>query len=176
MTTLSKVVDNTEVELYVGIDQSFRNTAITLVAYNRRDKTASLVDYRSIQTSPKDEPIVRMIAITQEIYDFISEHKVKKIFMEGLAYGNIPGNSNRDLAGLYYLILCMFYMEDYNYEIIAPTSVKKKATGNGKATKEEMFLALPAQARNTIKNLSIANGRFDVADAYHIATVNIEED
>ena len=56
--------------------------------------------------------------------------------------------------------------------IITPGTVKKQATGDGKAQKPAIFAALPSEFRTKIVDAGYkkTTGMYDIADAYWIAT------
>lgn len=60
-----------------------------------------------------------------------------KICMEDLAYGTTKGNSSRDLAGLFYVIISSM-VENYEFSATSISTIKKFTTGNGNAGKELM--------------------------------------
>ena len=110
--------------------------------------------------------------------EIITENQVEKVFLEGYAYAatgrvfNIAENT---------AILKYNLWNDYiDYDVIAPTTIKKFATGSGGANKEKMYIsfceenpkrdmraALTPRSTNTISPLN------DVVDAYFILKYGI---
>jgi Holliday junction resolvasome RuvABC endonuclease subunit len=98
-------------------------------------------------------------------------HKPDFIALEGLAFG-MTGNATRDLAGLQFSIITVArYIDLINIEIVTPLSVKKFATDNGKAKKEDMIAALPILVGDMFRERGFkkTTGLADLADAYFIA-------
>jgi len=85
------------------------------------------------------------------------------------------GNATRDLSGLLFSIINVIsHLHTFkNFRIIAPTQVKKTATGSGKAKKKEMIAALPPDILKLFKdkNYKQTTGLTDLADAYWISQV-----
>lgn len=103
------------------------------------------------------------------------DNKVIVCVREGLAFGNTPGNATRDLATL------VGYIQSDLGEMleVAPTSVKKFATGKGRwagDNKQPMIDALPAQIREdfTSAGYKKTTGLSDLADAYFIGKYFVE--
>ena len=69
------------------------------------------------------------------------------------------------------LILC--HINNLEWEEFAPTSVKKSATGSGKAKKPDMWKALPDKIQQKFESRykTISSGKYDIADAYHIGNL-----
>ena len=90
----------------------------------------------------------------------------------------MTGNATRDLAGLQFCIVSKIkFILNKDIAIIAPPTLKKSATTNGKASKEDMIAALPSDILNTftvIKNWKKSRGLTDVTDAYFLACYLIE--
>lgn len=155
--------------LYIGIDQSFTCSGIVLI-----DEDYSLVGAHTVQTKANEysSNFFRAKHIAEAILDLIEGYSPDyhiRVGIEGLPYGS-RSNVTRNLAGLQYAIAVSFPdnvlldLEEY-----APTTVKKLATGNGKADKEEMFQALPPDVKELFGSIPKNQGRYDLTDAYFIA-------
>ena len=59
--------------------------------------------------------------------------------MEGVSYGSRGSAALVDLAGLNFAIRMTILKEDIPFNILAPTSVKKFAVGDGGAEKDVMI-------------------------------------
>lgn len=148
-------------EYYIGIDQSYTSTGIVII-----DGIDQLIDYKII-TSDKSKSIhQRAHDIAEKIMFKIEQYNDVYIAIEGLAYG-MRGNATRDLAGLQFVI--MDNLLDYNVKIVTPTELKKFATGNGRASKDEMIAKLPEYILNIFNKIKKSKGLADLADAYHLA-------
>jgi crossover junction endodeoxyribonuclease RuvC len=150
----------------LGIDQSFTGTGIVVL------NESGNVDHLQKITSEKGSGRVNQImTISNEILDIISKYKITTVKIEGLSLGS-NSSVTRDLAGLMYGILLKIKEEHgIDAEVVAPKSVKKYATGNGNAKKQDMFDALPEDIQKRILELGVkkTTGMYDIADAYFIA-------
>jgi Holliday junction resolvasome RuvABC endonuclease subunit len=150
----------------LGIDQSFTKCAYVLL------DDGVLVNFGIISSSKDEDIYQRAWGITQELLRFCHERPIDHCAIEGLAFG-MRGNATRDLAGLQFCIVCAlrFIGNLPSIEILSPTTVKKFATGSGKADKRMMVDALPEIVRKTfeLKGVKKNKGLDDLADAYFIA-------
>lgn len=98
----------------------------------------------------------------------------ENIQLEGLSYGSV-GNATRNLAMLFG-VLCNS-LELSQPKTIAPTSLKKWATGRGDADKAMMLEAVrleDPEFYNIVSQIPVSRGRYDIVDAYHLAR-NLED-
>lgn len=154
--------------IVVGVDQSMTCTACVALV------DGELKDHDVIRTSKKQgNKFDRMFQIAQLIRGFVLKSNADEVVVEGLSFGS-AFSATRDLAGLQAVIVTAFYdtytLEE-NLHLVAPTSVKKKATGGGKADKEDMLAACPPDVQELFLTYGKTTGRYDLADAYHIATM-----
>jgi Holliday junction resolvasome RuvABC endonuclease subunit len=157
--------------IHIGIDQSYSCTAYCIL------KGDNVLDFGTIKTKKDDGDIYfRANYIIQNLKEVIKQYNNLKVSIEGLAFGNTIGNSSRDLAGLIHIIINHFRydLDMTDISIIAPTSVKKYATNNGKASKKEMVESLPENVRKLFKDkkYKVSTGLYDLTDAYYIAKIN----
>ena len=145
----------------LSLDQSFSATAWCLF------EDTVLIDFGVIKSDKTKDKHIRIHEIVQELKPLIQDSDL--VVLEGLSFGSIS-TSARDLAGLYYGILVECYVQDIDYEELAPTTIKKFATGSGKAKKPDMWTALPEKIQEKFirKYKTIDSGKYDLADAYHI--------
>ncbi len=153
----------------MGIDQSYTNTGIVIV-----DKLDQLCHAALISTNNSADKPARAWQIAEQILALTKKYKPDKIAIEGLAFG-MRGSATRDLAGLQFVIICLLryakVIEDV--QIVSPLTVKKYATGSGKAEKIKLIEALPKQIRETFDEMGVkkTTGLADLTDAYWIARV-----
>ena len=125
-----------------------------------------------------DSEMDRFDDIASWALDVMMEYKVEKAFLEGYSFGstgrvfNIAENTSILKYNMWYN-----YIE---YEIVAPTTVKKFATGSGNATKEKMYEAFVEEnPRRDIKDVltprssNIISPLNDVVDSYFILKYGI---
>ena len=149
-----------------GIDQSTTSTGLFI------DKP---VPYYQIIGTSKDaddhlDVFTRCAAISDEINTALGIHRPTHVNIEGLGFGAV-GNATRNLAILQGVIVCgiMRMHPDIIIDIIAPTALKKFATGDGKASKEGMYTALPEEIKRLFSGVKKSKGLSDVTDAYFLS-------
>ena len=97
----------------------------------------------------------------------INQYKPDLIQMEGISYGSHSSSALADLAGLNFAIRMMLIDNSLNFNILAPTSIKKFAVGNGGAEKEVIIASWKKLDKN-ISNISDIK-LDDLADSFFIA-------
>jgi Holliday junction resolvasome RuvABC endonuclease subunit len=87
--------------------------------------------------------------------------------MEGVSYGSRGSAALVDLAGLNFAIRMTLSGKNIQYNILAPTSIKKFAVGNGSAEKDVMIASWKKLDKNisSIETIKVD----DLADSYFIA-------
>jgi len=149
----------------LAIDQSYTNSGIVLL---ENDTIALSELYKSDVN--RDKP-GRAWEIANYIGTLVRKHKPDLVAMEGLAFG-MRGDATRDLAGLQFVIACILrYEHKKEVIVVSPLTVKKVATGNGRAEKMEMFDCLPKYAQLMFEGMGVkkTTGLLDLTDAYWIA-------
>jgi len=86
--------------------------------------------------------------------------------MEGVSYGSKGSSALVDLAGLNFMIRAILLSENIQFNILAPTVVKKFAVGNGAAEKDVMIASWKKLDKNTTNITEIKLD--DLADSYFI--------
>lgn len=151
--------------IFMGIDQSYTSTGICVI------KDDEVAYFDCIKTAKSNDVFHRCWEVTDKIRSLIKEHNPDYVSIEGLAFG-MTGNATRDLAGLQFSIITTAkYIDGVNIDIITPLSLKKFATGNGKAKKDDMMAAIPANVLDVFKarGYKKTTGLADLTDAYFLA-------
>lgn len=149
----------------LSADQSFTSTGWCLVANNK------MTQFGVIKSDGTQDIYARAEYIALELVSLIKKHKPDVVRMEGLAYSML-GNSSKDLAGLLFVIITSIRREcKTEVELIAPTALKKFATGAGTANKRMMLDSLPQKVREQIGDAGykFTTGATDITDAYFLA-------
>ena len=152
----------------MGLDQSYTGTGIVVIQDG--EITCRLVTTDVNSENPFDK-FERARIIANDIVASAAYHDVKKIVIEGLAFAG-TGNATRDLGGLQYIIIDSLIHAGYSRAdicILPPNTLKKYATGNGKAKKIDMYESLPDNAKPMISQYLKTKGRYDITDAYFLA-------
>lgn len=80
--------------------------------------------------------------IASDIFDDGIIQAADLVVIEGPSYGSMSGAGHHEAAGLWWHIAYRLDTLDVPYAVIPPTTLKKFATGSGKATKPDMRMAL----------------------------------
>ena len=89
--------------------------------------------------------------------------RADEVWLESLSFSS-TGNATRDLAMLFFAIA-----DKHNAKWVAPTTLKKLATGKGNTKgKQAMFDALPPAAQRVFGTFPKTKGRYDLADAFWV--------
>jgi Holliday junction resolvasome RuvABC endonuclease subunit len=150
----------------MGIDQSLNGTAVCIVDND------ILVDFCVIRTDKFKDVFSRTLTIALKICEVYENHKPDVVHIEGLAFA-MRGNATRDLAGLLFTVVNVMALRhpEARLILVPPTTLKKYATGSGKAKKEDMIACLPEDVmkRFTDAKYKKTTGLADLADSYHLA-------
>lgn len=114
-----------------------------------------------------------IMAICSHIGYLIETWHPDALVMEGISYGSVGSASLIDLAGLNFCIRQLAIKHGTPVRLASPMTVKKLATGNGGALKEEMVWAW-RNCDKLIKDLDITKVD-DLADAYWLARIYEDE-
>lgn len=160
----------------MGLDQSLTCTGVVI----RTGDT--LIHHETIKTTKDMDKLTRMRTIAFRLSFLIQTLSVDTVVIETLALG-AAGDATRDLAGLFWLIKHVIDSEcvcerhrDGSILIkeVAPNSLKKLATGNGRASKVDMLDALNPCSLSVAESYPKTKGRFDIADAMHLAATEYD--
>lgn len=151
----------------LGIDQSYTSCALCVT-----DAKGDVVAFSRFKSNAEKDTYARALEVALFISDFVTMHTPSQIKIEGLAFG-IRGNATRDLAGLLFTIINVLSLKNPTVAVstVAPTQVKKRATGTGKADKSQMINSLPEAVRSEFEEARFkkTTGLSDLADAYWIS-------
>jgi len=138
--------------------------------------------YKNIEGSPQ----FKLWETPEERYDFISDwaldilitHKIELVAIEDYSYGSkgkvfhIAENTG--------LLKYKIWQAEIKMHLVAPTVIKKFATGKGNANKESMYESfLQETSRNlqeelVVKSEKIGNPTSDIVDSYYICKMALE--
>lgn len=157
----------------LGIDQSYTSSGYCLI-----NEASDVIAFGQIKSDKTLNTYDRALNTALSICQLIHIHTPSEINIEGLAFG-IRGDATRDLAGLLFTIVNVIKMKHPSTSVTAyaPTSIKKDATGSGKADKTAMINALPEDFRRRILEAGFkkTTGLADIADAYFIARMSLKQ-
>lgn len=156
----------------LGIDQSYTCTGYVLV-----DESGEMYKFGTFKTTKESDIYARSIELAEFITKLVKDNNVKDVRIEGLAFGG-SGDATRNLAGLQFVVITNLRTAhpDTKVTIIAPTSLKKFATGSGKSDKLAMISSVPEKVMDEFvtAKLKKSSGLADVTDAYWLAKFKTE--
>jgi len=158
----------------IGIDQSLNSTGV--VTFNDDDHN---ILHASTINPPKNLDVFdKVIYISTTLTSIINNvpHTINHIALEGLAFHS-RSSSKSTLAGVQFMIILTIRKLNLPFIIVAPTSLKKFATGKGNASKNDMIKQLPTNiveqfdtfgftVNETKGGVKRSKGYDDIADAY----------
>ena len=139
--------------------RDFKNPFVSIIGYDKKVGD----DYETKEIAKT----LNIFSICSIIDNIIKKENPDCICMEGISYGSAGSASLVDLAGLNYCIRMFAMNRELGFKIVSPTSLKKQATGNGGAEKEEMIWAWKHCDEN-IKNINAVKID-DLADAFFLS-------
>lgn len=151
----------------LGIDQSYKSCAVVVL------EDGACINFEIFKKDEDADPFTNAASLAKQIGAKAVVFSPDRIILEGLSFGNL-GNMTRDLAGLQFAIVIhlrdhMIYGKDI--KIVPPPTLKKFATNNGRAEKQDMIDKVPTEILTLFKAAGYkkTTGLADLADAYHLA-------
>ena len=141
---------------------NFRNDNVRILCYNKNEVHSSS-EY-CVKEDAKTSNIYNICTLIKDIIDW---HEPDKIQMEGISYGSKGSAALADLSGLNFAIRMAVLSKASTVTVIAPTSVKKFAVGNGGVEKDVMIASWKKLDKNIADITEIKLD--DLADSYFIA-------
>lgn len=147
---------------FVGIDQSFSGTGV--VSIKGSDMTTEVA--RCFKAGKPKEPFhVRANDLIVKLKEVLPKPENTIVFMEGAAYA---AEFNAFILGELSGAIKMFLFQNgYAYDIVQPTTLKKFATGNGRANKAMVIKAVA-------ENWGFKSTNDNICDAYALARMASE--
>ena len=141
--------------------KDFRHDYVNIIEYNKRESNKGEYYVKEYNKSANIHDICIILR------DIIQHHEPDLIQMEGVSYGSRGSAALVDLAGLNFAIRMTLLDEDIQYNILAPTTIKKFAVGNGSAEKDVMIASWKKLDKNisSIDTIKVD----DLADSFFIS-------
>lgn len=170
--------------LYVGIDYSITSPAFCIGKsgdapnqchyYAFCDKVIkNLPSNYTLMNYPKwRTPEERFDLLSDSVLINIQKYKISKVYLEGYAYGG--SGKVFEIAENCGLLKHKLRKHRIDFEVFAPSAVKKTATGKGNANKQDLYDAwvraygLKIQDIISPKAKNIGNPVSDIVDSYFI--------
>jgi len=157
----------------IGIDQSYTSCGIVVIQDGTMVHHERVVTPIAMDVYDRANYLAHHInGVVGNYTNFDNDPTVWPVIgIEGLAFG-MRGNATRDLAGLLFVIITTLRNcnGDLKIGIVSPLTVKKFATGKGKADKKQLYEKLPDDVKTILEtNYKKTTGLYDLTDAYWIA-------
>lgn len=125
---------------YVGIDQSLSGFGLVIINASSGEHFAHLGKF---DRSKFVNDIDRLLYIEEWLHQYLVGWDLDEVCMEGYANGAKFGREKAgELGHTVKRYLRVQHPQEFLPKVVPPTSVKKFATGNGSAKKNEMLLAV----------------------------------
>lgn len=160
----------------LSIDQSYTCSGIVVLNDGHMEHCEVFKTKKPDDAKDMKQTYHRAFLVSERIAKLAKDYNPDLISIEGLAFG-MRGNATRDLAGLQFVIVVeLIERLKYDVEVLSPLTVKKFATGSGKAKKIEMIEALPENIHKKFLDLGVkkTTGLGDLADAYFIGMAALD--
>lgn len=148
--------------MFVGMDPSYNSFAIVVI-----DKDGEIIEKKLLTSNTKDEAEDRIINLEKDFSFIPNILCLHSVFLEGPSYSS-DGSFMLQMGALHYYLRVFFRKKNINYKVIAPGTLKKFVTGDGRAKKDLILL-------KTFKKWGVEFAINDEADAYGLARMALEE-
>jgi len=184
--TSSKKFGQTTTKTKIGIDYSLTSPAIcvndgNLMFYYLTSKkkwigkqSENIIGYEHKEWK---DLIERFTYISDFAIEIIKQTQNPEIYIEGYSYGS-KGRGLFQIAENCGILKYRLQEQNFNYETVVPSVVKKGATGKGNADKDLMYEAFVKEVKIDLKKLfdteKVGNPLSDIVDSYYIQKVGHE--
>lgn len=150
--------------MLISLDISIRSTGYCIF----NDK-GELVVFGTINSSSKDLIYTRLDYIESKLISILNKYKITTACVEAPSFGS-RGAMSYNLFGVHFSIVRVLNNYNIAYSQLNIASIKKYATGNGRAGKENMVDCLPVEIKELFLNEGFkkTTGLYDLTDAYFI--------
>lgn len=155
---ISKYVNHTNNINIMGIDPSLNGTGIALCSNNKLFfKTIRPVGYSGIK---------RLLFVENFISNIIKKNQIDIIVREDYAYNPLNAKMQYSLGELGGILKRLFFKYKTPYLNVAPTTLKKFITGNGRADKSNIKLFIYKKWNKSFEDDNIADafGLFKIGE------------
>lgn len=154
-----------------ALGPTFKESKLIFLASRKREVTSNNIHAEPHSTYKTEQQ--RYDNISNTIIQFIQSHTAPVVYLEDYSFGSKGRVFNiAEATGLFKHKLHRLGIELHT---VAPTVVKKFATGKGNADKEAMYKAFVAQGNPDLmkwyydKDVKVGSPVSDIIDAYYIA-------
>ena len=148
--------------MFVGMDPSFNGFAIVVL-----DKDAEIIEQKLFESDSDSETEDRLIQLEKEFKFVPNIVCLHSVCIEGPSYAS-NGAFILQMGALHFMIRLMLKRAGVSYKIVAPGTLKKFVTGDGRAKKDLMLLKV-------FKKWGVEFDNDNLADAYSLARMALED-
>lgn len=154
----------------VSIDQSIRSSGVCIY-----DTESESYEFKLVGAPERIKNELKALQYTlKKLQNLTLKLKPDIILIENLAFG-LNSTSVRPLAYLFYAIRMFAEYWGIPVKVISITSAKK-AAGNGRMKKAEMYEKIPKEVQEKINRVTrVKKKRLDLSDSYWILQVYLNE-
>lgn len=117
---------------FVGIDPSLKSTGVVIL-----DEAGKVVEQFAIKAGTEEDP-QRFMKVAMRIRKHL-DPSTDKVVIEAFSFGS-KGAGVSKMYGIGWTIRIMLEEQGFKWGEVAPTALKKFATGKGQAKKEDLVL------------------------------------
>lgn len=156
--------------IILGVDPGITKIGVSVVDWNTRELLYYKLHEGSTQgETVNDKSINSLVKLDGEFQELLDHYKVERVVVELVPSFGQMSQQSRILVVQNLLRVISFYRK-LEYIEIAPLSVKKRFTGNGKASKKD----IKAEVLRRYPQLETEKLEFDVYDAIAITLLGGE--
>lgn len=166
--------------VHKGLEWDYKNCMFFYFVKREKFLEAEMQFYPNLYPCYNDD-LERYEKLSNWSLNIISKQKVEKAYIEGYAFGAVGRVFQiAENAGL--LKYMISRVHKIQYEVFAPTVIKKFATGKGNANKEKMYDAFFSETGVDIRdkcgiiNHNQWNPVSDIVDSYYIAKLGFAKE
>lgn len=141
---------------FVGIDPSLKSTGVVIL-----DEKGKVVEQFALPIGTEEEP-QKYMRIAKQIRKHL-DPSTDKVLIEAFSFGS-KGAGVSKMYGIGWTIRIMLVEQGFKWGEVAPTALKKFASGKGQAKKEDMILPV-------YKKWGFESTVNDITDAFVLSRV-----
>ena len=148
--------------MFVGMDPSFNGFAIVVL-----DKDGEIIEEKLFGSKSDSEPEDRLMELEKE-FNFVPNIVcLHSVCIEGPSYAS-QGAYVLQMGALHFMIRIMLKRKGVPFKVVAPGTLKKFVTGDGRSKKDVML-------KEVYKRWNVDYNDDNLADAYSLARLALED-
>ena len=148
--------------MFVGMDPSFNGFAIVVL-----DQDGEIIEQKLFGSETESEPEDRLMELEKEFKFVPNIVCLHSVCIEGPSYAS-QGAYVLQMGALHFMIRIMLKRKGIPFKVVAPGTLKKFVTGDGRAKKDLMLLKV-------YKKWGVEFDNDNLADAYSLARLALDD-